>query len=381
MKRAKGMAPALFAVFLLVPSAGQAAEPVMAPPPVAARAHILVDYHTGRVLSEQAADVRMEPASLTKIMTSYVAFAALNANRLRLTDQVLVSEKAWRTGGSRMFIEVGKQVAVDDLLKGVIVQSGNDATVALAEHIAGSEEGFAQAMNAQAERLGLKNTHFTNASGLPDPAHYTSARDLATLSAAMIRDFPGHYPLHALREFTYNGIVQHNRNRLLWQEPGVDGIKTGHTDTAGYCLVVSAERDNMRLIAVVLGAESEKSRTAEARKLLGYGFHTYQGQRLHQANTPIARVRVWKGESAEVDVGLASDLFATVPRGQAGTLSVSVEPDATIVAPVSQGDRVGTVRVRHGGKELLQRPLIALQSVPEGGFLTRWIDAARLWFQ
>lgn len=363
------------------PAPSAKATSVPPPPPVAAKAYILVDFHSGRVLAEQNADLRLEPASLTKIMTAYTAFDALSHGKIRMDDQVLVSEKAWRTGGSRMFIEVGKQVSVEDLLKGVVVQSGNDATVALAERIAGSEEGFATLMNAEAERLGLKDTHFTNASGLPDPNHYTSARDLATLSVALVRDFPKYYPMHAIQEFTFNNIVQHNRNRLLREEPGVDGIKTGHTQDAGYCLVVSAQRDNMRLVAVILGAESEKVRTAEARKLLGYGFHHYEGQRLRTASTPLARVRVWKADPGEVDAGLSQDLFATVPRGQGGSISVSVEPDPQVVAPIAKGDRVGTVRVRLEGKEVGARPLVALQAAPEGGFLTRWIDAGWLWLQ
>ena len=368
--------------------AGQPASPAAAkpgavppPPPVAAKAYILLDFHTGRVLTEQNADQRLDPASLTKIMTAYTAFDALRHGKLRMDDQVLVSEKAWRTGGSRMFIDVGKQVSVEDLLKGVIVQSGNDATVALAERIAGSEEGFAGLMNGDAERLGLRNTHFMNASGLPDPNHYTTARDLATLSAALVRDFPEYYPMHAIQEFKFNNILQQNRNRLLREEPGVDGVKTGHTEDAGYCLVVSALRDNMRLIAVILGAQSEKSRTAEARKLLGYGFHHYEGQRLRTAGTVLSRVRVWKGSPSEVDAGLAQDLYTTVPRGQGPAVTVSVEPDPQVVAPVGKGEGVGTVRVRVDGQEVNARPLVALQPVPEGGFLTRWIDAVWLWFQ
>ena len=353
---------------------------IPAPPPVAAKAHILVDFYTGQVLSEQAPDVRLEPASLTKIMTAYVAFDALKSGKIHMNDQVLVSERAWKMGGSQMFIEVNKQVSVDDLLKGVIIQSGNDASVAIAEHIAGSEEAFAGLMNKHAERLGLKNTHFTNASGLPDPDHYTSARDLATLGAALVREFPEYYPIHAIREFTFNNIVQHNRNRLLWQEAGVDGIKTGHTAAAGYCLVVSGERDNMRLVAVLMGAESEKARTAEAKKLLGYGFRFYEGQKLHQANVPMAKTRVWKGASSELDVGVARDLLVTVPRGQAGKVSVTVDVNPTIVAPVSKGDRVGTVKVRLGNKDLEERPLVALQTVDQGGFIRRWMDGARLWF-
>ncbi len=363
------------------PAAGATGGPAVTPPPVGAKAHILVDFHTGQVLSEQNADARLEPASLTKIMTAYVVSDALKSGKIRVTDQVVISERAWKMGGSQMFIEVGKQVSVEDLLKGMVIQSGNDASVALAEHVAGSEEAFAGLMNRHAERLGLTNSHFTNASGLPDPALYTSPRDLATLGAALVRDFPEHYKLHSVREFTYNNIVQQNRNRLLALEPGVDGIKTGHTAAAGYCLVFSAERDNMRLVGVLMGADSEKIRTAEARKLLGFGFRFYEGQKLQPANTALAKTRVWKGEATELDVGLASDLFATVPRGQAGKLAVSLEVNPRIVAPVRKGDRVGTVRVQFAGKELEARPLVALQDVGAGGFVRRWADAARLWWQ
>jgi D-alanyl-D-alanine carboxypeptidase (penicillin-binding protein 5/6) len=367
--------------WLVTPAGARAADPLPPPPPVAARAYLLLDFHSGQVLAEREADLRVEPASLTKIMTAYIAAAALEAGRIRLTDPVLVSEKAWRTGGSRMFIEVGKRVLVEDLLKGIVVQSGNDATVALAEHVGGSEEGFAVEMNRQAERLGLKNTHFTNASGLPDPEHYTSARDLATLSAALIREFPGEYALHSLREFTFNNIVQRNRNRLLWEEPGVDGIKTGHTEAAGYCLVASAMRDDMRLIAVILGAASEKVRTAEARKLLGYGFQFYQGRRMQAAKTPLLRVPVWKGEGDEIEVGVSEDLYATVPRGLAERLSLSVEPESPIIAPLTAGQPVGRVRVLLAGVPLVERPLVALQPMPEGGFFRRWLHALLLWFQ
>ena len=363
------------------PGAPAAASPAPVTPVVAARAHLLLDFHTGQVLSEQNADARLEPASLTKIMTAYVVFDALKNGKIRMSDQVVISERAWKMGGSQMFIEVGKQVSVDDLLKGMVIQSGNDASVALAEHVAGSEDVFASLMNRHAERLGMVNSHFTNASGLPDPALYTSARDLATLGAALVRDFPEYYPLHAMREFTFNNIVQQNRNRLLGLEAGVDGIKTGHTATAGYCLVVSGERDSMRLVGVLMGAESEKVRTAEARKLLGFGFRFFEGQKLHAANVSLARTRVWKGEVKELDVGVASDLLVTVPRGQAGKVSETLELNPRIVAPLRKGDTVGTVKVLFAGKELASRPLVALRNVEQGGFVRRWVDAAWLWWK
>ena len=363
------------------PAAPAAASPAPVTPVVAAKAHLLLDYYTGQVLSEQNADLRLEPASLTKIMTAYVVFDALKNGKIRMSDQVVISERAWKMGGSQMFIEVGKQVAVEDLLKGMVIQSGNDASVALAEHVAGSEDVFAGLMNRHAERLGMVNSHFTNASGLPDPALYTTARDLATLGAALVRDFPEYYPMHAMREFTFNNIVQQNRNRLLGLEAGVDGIKTGHTATAGYCLVVSGERENMRLVGVLMGAESEKVRTAEARKLLGFGFRFFEGQKLHAANVSLARTRVWKGEVKELDVGVASDLQVTVPRGQAGKVSETLEVNPRIVAPLRKGDTVGTVRVLFAGKELTSRPLVALRNVEQGGIVRRWLDAAWLWWK
>ena len=363
------------------PAAPAAASPAPVTPVVAAKAHLLLDYYTGQVLSEQNADLRLEPASLTKIMTAYVVFDALKNGKIRMSDQVVISERAWKMGGSQMFIEVGKQVAVEDLLKGMVIQSGNDASVALAEHVAGSEDVFAGLMNRHAERLGMVNSHFTNASGLPDPALYTTARDLATLGAALVRDFPEYYPMHAMREFTFNNIVQQNRNRLLGLEAGVDGIKTGHTATAGYCLVVSGERENMRLVGVLMGAESEKVRTAEARKLLGFGFRFFEGQKLHAANVSLARTRVWKGEVKELDVGVASDLQVTVPRGQAGKVSETLEVNPRIVAPLRKGDTVGTVRVLFAGKELTSRPLVALRNVEQGGIVRRGLDAAWLWWK
>ncbi len=265
-------------------------------PSVGARAYILQDFDSGRVLAEVNADERMEPASLTKIMTAYVVFEELEQGKIAMEDQVLVSEKAWRMGGSKMFIEVDTKVSVEDLLKGLIIQSGNDASVALAEFIAGDEDAFADLMNQYAVRLGMTGTHFINASGLPHPEHYTTARDTATLAAAMIRDFPELYKIHAVKEYEYNGIVQHNRNKLLWRDESVDGLKTGHTESAGYCLVASAERDGMRLISVVMGSESERSRARESIALLSYGFRFFETHRLYGALEPLTEIRIWKGE-------------------------------------------------------------------------------------
>ncbi len=373
--------PLLGLLFLLVSALAWAdAAPVPAAPGVSAKAYFLQDFHSGYVLAEENGDERLEPASLTKIMTAYVVSHELKEGHIHLDDKVRVSEKAWRTGGSRMFIEVGTEVSVEDLLKGMIVQSGNDASVALAEHVAGSEEAFAELMNREAKRLGMTNSHFVNATGLPDPNHYTTARDLARLSAALIRDFPDHYAWHSIHKFTYNNITQYNRNRLLWRDDSVDGVKTGHTSTAGYCLVASAKRDDMRLISVLMGAKSDSERASESQKLLNYGFRFYETHRLYEAAKPLSQVRVWKGAREAVAVGLRDDLYVTVPRDQYDKLSATMEVDPRIVAPVIKGARKGTLKISLSGKELLDRPLIALDSVPVGSLWQRLTDAVRLMF-
>jgi D-alanyl-D-alanine carboxypeptidase (penicillin-binding protein 5/6) len=355
-----------------------AAAAVPSPPPVDAESHILMDFHSGRILSEHAADARVEPASLTKMMTSYVVEKELAAGHIALEDEVLVSEKAWRMPGSRMFIEVGTRVTVEDLLKGVIIQSGNDASVALAEHVAGSEESFAALMNQEAARLGLTGTRFVNSTGLPHPEHYTTARDMAKLAVALIRDFPENYHWHAIREFTYNDITQHNRNRLLWQDPSVDGLKTGHTEAAGYCLVASAERDDMRLVSAVMGAESERVRTAETRELLNWGFRFFETHRLYAHGAEVSDVRLWKGAAPGLAVGVPEDLYVTVPRGRYAELGASMELDGPVVAPVAPGTPVGSVRVALGEEEVARAPLVALEEGAPGSLWRRLLDHVRL---
>jgi D-alanyl-D-alanine carboxypeptidase (penicillin-binding protein 5/6) len=349
-------------------------------PSIGARAYILQDFDSGRVLSEANADERVEPASLTKIMTAYVVFKELKQGNISMEDEVRVSEKAWRMGGSKMFIEVDTKVSIDDLLKGLIIQSGNDASVALAEFIAGDEGAFADLMNQYALRLGMSGSHFVNASGLPDPEHYTTARDSATLAAAMIRDFPEFYKMHAIKKYEYNGIVQHNRNKLLWRDDSVDGLKTGHTESAGYCLVASAERDGMRLISVVMGSESERSRARESIALLSYGFRFFETHRLYGALEPLTEIRIWKGEIEKLGIGLARDLYVTVPRGQYEKLDAKMEIDSKVVAPVMKGEARGTLEISLGGEQIAQRPLVTLAPVAEGGLWRQVSDQVRMLF-
>ena len=349
-------------------------------PQVTARAYIVQDSHSGEVLAESHADERMEPASLTKLMTAYVAFKAVAGDKVKLSDPVVVSEKAWRTSGSRSFVKVGSAVSLEDLLKGMIVQSGNDASVAIAEHVAGSEEGFVTLMNQYAKEIGMTHSHFTNSTGLPDPDLYITARDMALLARAVIRDFPDFYKWYSLKEFSYNGITQYNRNKLLWRDGNVDGIKTGHTESAGYCLVASAMRDDMRLISVVLGTASENIRAQESQELLNYGFRSYETHRLYAANTPLSTVHIWKGERPTLALGLNQDLYVTVPRGQYKNLQAAMEINGTIKAPVGKGQQHGTVKVSLGNKPLITKPLVALQSVAEGGIWRRMVDGIKMWF-
>ncbi len=343
-----------------------AAVPIPAPPDVAARNYILVDFVSDNVLAEKAADVQIEPASITKLMTAYVVYNELAEGRLSMDDQVTISEKAWRMGGSRMYVEVGTQVAISDLLKGLIVQSGNDASVALAEHVAGTEDAFVALMNQYAENLGMLNTHFANCTGWPDKTHLTTARDIATLAKAIIRDFPEHYKLYSEKEFTYNNIKQYNRNKLLWRDESVDGLKTGHTESAGYCLVTSAKRAETRLISVVLGTESKKARASVSQALLNYGFRFFETHLLYQAGEELARPRVWKGEFESLPVGLPEDLFITIPRGSYKDLDASMDIDKTIEAPVNKGDVLGEVKISLNGELVDSMDLIALETVNKG---------------
>lgn len=360
-----------------------AAEQILIPaaPELGAKAYILTDFNSGRVLAEKEADTRLEPASLTKIMTAYVVFRELAKGNLKLEDMVTVSEKAWRTEGSRMFAQVGAQISVENLLKGMIVQSGNDASVALAEHVAGDESVFAQMMNQNAERLGMKNTHFKNSMGLPDPDHYTSARDLATLTQAMIEEFPEYYKWHAIKEFQFNNIKQVNRNRLLWRDPTVDGVKTGHTEGAGYCLVTSAVRDGMRLISVVMGTKSDNERANANQALLNYGFRFFETRPLYKANEKLAEARVWKGDNTMVDLGLSRDFFVTFPRGQYNNLKASMEVNNSITAPVNKGDKLGAIKVALNDQIVGQVDLTAMKDVPLGGWFRRSLDALQLMFK
>ena len=314
----------------------QAAVPVPAPPQVSAKNYLLMDFNSGRILAEKDADAQIEPASITKLMTSYVVYSEMEAGRLSLDEQVLISEKAWRMGGSRMYLEVGSKVSVELLLKGLIIQSGNDASVALAEHIAGGEDAFVGLMNQYAANLGMTATHYKNSTGWPDAEHLTSARDIATLAEAFIKDFPEHYKGYSEKVFTYNNIKQYNRNKLLWRDKSVDGLKTGHTDSAGYCLVSSAKRADMRLISVVLGADSEESRASVSQSLLNYGFRFYETHKLYAAGETLNQSRVWQGDKEDVALGLASDLHVTIPRGTYKNMDALMNVDANITAPLKK---------------------------------------------
>lgn len=351
------------------------------PPTLAANAWLLLDTGTGQSLVEHNADARIEPASLTKLMTAYLVFSALKANTLSLDQVAPISEKAWKMGGSRMFIEPRHTVTVDQLLHGLIIQSGNDASVALAELVAGSEEAFAVLMNREAQRLGMANTHFANASGMPDPQHYTTAQDLSVLAAAIIRDFPDFYSLYSQKEYAYNEITQPNRNRLLWLDETVDGMKTGHTEAAGYCLVSSAKRGPRRLISVVLGTESDAMRTQESLKLLNFGFRFYDTVRLYEANQALSSFRVWQGEVEQVKVGFDQDFVLSIPKGQAEKLQVTLNSEQPLEAPVRKGQVVGELSLSLDGQSIGTYPVQALEEVPLGGWFSRTWDALQLWIK
>lgn len=361
-------------------SCGAAAQAPQ-PPTVAARSWLLMDVSSGQPIAARNADERIEPASLTKLMTAYVAFGALRQKTVTLNQTVPVSVRAWRAGGSRMFIQPNKPVTVEELLHGVIVDSGNDACIALAEAIAGSEETFVQLMNREAQRLGMSNTSFANASGLPHPQHYSTASDIALLTAALIRDFPEYYKLYSIREYRYNNITQLNRNRLLWLDPNVDGVKTGHTESAGYCLVASARRGNRRLMSVVLGTSSETLRAQESQKLLNYGFQFFDSVRLYQKEHAISTLEVWKGSESRLRAGVTRDLFVTVPKGEGANLKAELLSEQPLLAPVAAGQRVGTLHVTLAGKPLADFPVVALESVAIAGWFGRAWDSFRLWFR
>lgn len=352
-------------------SVAKAAMPVPAAPAIAAKGYLLMDFQSGHILASNNIDERLEPASLTKMMTSYVVYAEMKNGSFTEEDEVLISERAWRMKGSRMFIEVGKHVKVGELLKGLVIQSGNDATVALAEMVAGSEDSFAAYMNQYAQKLGMSSTNFVNSTGWPDPNHYTTARDMALLGQALIRDFPEQYKMYAQKEFYFNKIKQLNRNRLLWRDKSVDGIKTGHTEAAGFCLVASAQRDEMRLISVVMGAKSDKQRAAESQKLLNYGFRFYESRKIYTAAEVIEQGRIWMGDQETVPLGVVDDFIVTIPRGQDKELDIAMILDKNITAPIQQGQELGTLKVSLKGEVMSERPLVALTDVAEGGIVTR----------
>jgi serine-type D-Ala-D-Ala carboxypeptidase (penicillin-binding protein 5/6) len=357
------------------------AIPIPAPPQLAAKSYVLMDANSGQILAASNPDLRTEPASLTKLMTAYVVFHALKDGVIHLDDPVTISVKAWRMGGSRTFAKVGSQVKVEDLLQGMVVQSGNDATVALAEKVGGTEDTFVELMNKYAQQLGMTGSHFVDASGLTDdPSHYVTARDIAILSRAIIHEFPEYYHFFSEKEFTWNHISQRNRNDLLFTDPSVDGLKTGFTDDAGYCLVASANRNGMRLIGVVTGARHERDRAVYDEALLNYGFNFYDSRKLYDAGTSVAQLKVWKGVDNSVPVGVAQDFYVSFPKGQYDHLNATVHSSAGLIAPVKAGQQVGSVTVTLDGKQIADAPLYTLKAVPGGGIFTRMFDSIRLWF-
>ncbi len=353
------------------------------PPPsqIAARAWVLLDTQSGQLITGYQHDERFEPASLTKLMTAYLVFDALKQKKLKPEQVVPVSEKARKATGSRMFIQTDIAVTVNELMRGMIVQSGNDATIALAEAVAGTEEAFVALMNREAKRMGLAATQYVNSTGLPAPQHTSTARDLAQLTAALIRDYPEHYPLYSQKEFSYNNITQANRNRLLWRDVTVDGVKTGHTEAAGYCLISSSRRDNRRLISVVLGAASDAARAAESQKLLNYGYQNFDTVRLHEPNQAAATPRIWKGTINNVKIGFPNGLFVTVPKGDAAKLQAKIETSQPLLAPLRTGQAIGTLKLELNGKPYHTLPVVALEDVPVAGIFGRAWDAMRLYLQ
>jgi D-alanyl-D-alanine carboxypeptidase (penicillin-binding protein 5/6) len=372
---------AVFAFASLAANAAFAAVPIPKPPAIDSRAYVLVDFQSGRVLAEYKGDVQSEPASITKLMTGYGVFRALREKRLSLTDSVTISEHAWKAEGSRTFAQVGTQIPVDTLIKGMIVQSGNDATIALAEKLGGTEEGFVQMMNSYSAELGLKNSHFENSWGGPGATHYMSAHDIATLSRVLIRDYPEEYKLYSLREFEWNGIKQQNRNGLLARDASVDGIKTGHTESAGYCLASSAKRGGMRLISVVLGTQSFKAREDASAALLNYGFTFFETVKAKAATDVVLKPEVYKGEQDRVTLVPARDIWVTVGRGSAAQLKTTATVKEPVIAPIKAGQALGELTVSDGKEIIARVPLVAQAAVPEGGWWTRTVDGISLWMK
>jgi D-alanyl-D-alanine carboxypeptidase (penicillin-binding protein 5/6) len=377
---------ALLCAGVLTTAAAMAAPSLIpAEPKLAAKSWVLMDADSGKVIAQHNADEPLPPASLTKMMTSYVVSYEEAQGNAHKDDMVKISKNAWASnpkyrGSSLMWIEVGKMVKLDDLHKGIIVSSGNDASVAVAEHLAGSEDGFAQVMNKHAELLGMRNSHFINAHGLPADGHYSTAYDMALLAQAIINDFPTDYEMYAKRDFTFNGIRTPNRNKLLWRDPSVDGLKTGHTREAGYCLVASAKRQDMRLIASVMGTRTEESRVQETQKLLSYGFRYFATETLYQAAEPLTTSKVWSGVSDSVELGLTNDLVLTLARGQSKNLTAVMEVDNVIKAPFESGQELGRLIISLDGEELANQPLVALQAVEESGFISRLWDSIMMFF-
>ena len=367
----------IFCLFISFTHQGWAATGA---PEVKADSYLLVDFHSGVQLAEKNPDKRIEPASITKLMTAYVIYKELEKGKISLDDKVLISEKAWKMEGSRMFIEAGKKVPLNRMIKGLIVQSGNDAAVALAEHISGNEASFVEKMNQTAKEMGLNSTNFTNPTGWPDPNHYTTARDIVNLTRHVIREFPEQYKLHSIKEYSYNGIKQYNRNKLLWRDPTVDGVKTGHTESAGYCLVASAARNDMRLISVILGAENEKARADYSQELLEFGFRLYETHKLYDKGSVLADARVWKGNKSTVPAGIMEDFYVTIEKGHYNQLKGLMELDGSLDAPIKRGDVVGTAIIKDGDAIVNQVPLLALDAVDPGGFWSKVTDSVKKLF-
>src|SRR5690554_2340987 len=381
--RSLSFASALLTFVLMLTVSGKAISQTVlipSPPQIAGSSYVLMDPKSGRIIMEENSNERLPPASLTKMMTAYIVERELDEGRISMSDMVPISVKAWKTEGSRTFVKEGTSVSVEDLLKGVIIQSGNDASVALAEFVAGSEGAFVDIMNQQAQLLGMKDTHFQNATGLPAADHFSTAYDLALLARAIIQDYPENYPLYAEKHFTYNNIRQPNRNALLWRDDSVDGLKTGHTEEAGYCLVASAKRNDTRLIASVMGTSSSEARSQEIQKMLNYGFRYYESERLFRAGQELIEAKVWGGQADQISVGMPEDVYVTIPRGSRNQLESTVDLDSVIKAPINVGDELGRVRVILDGETLVDEPVLALTEVPEGGLFKRLWDAIKLFF-
>lgn len=374
----KSLALCMLVFFLPTPLLAANNLIIPASPTIAARGYFLMDFDSGQILTEKNADDRLAPASLTKIMSTYVVFQELQAGQLALDELVIISKKAWKTPGSKMFIEVNKHVSVEDLLKGVIIQSGNDASVALAEHIAGDEETFARLMNQHAKRLGMINSNFHNSTGLPAKNHYTTAHDLAILSQALIREFPDYYQWFKEKDFTFNNIKQSNRNKLLWRDDSVDGIKTGYTEKAGYCLVASAKRNNMRLISVVMGTRNQNARARENQNLLNYGFRFFETHKFYDAQQKLTEAKVWKGETNILSLGINDDLYVTVPRRHYDDLKAVMSVDSRIIAPVGAGQTFGSIAITLQDETIIQKPLVALSPIAIGSIFQKLYDTVLL---